>query len=196
MKITGIRTLQLADFPNLIFVEVSTDEGLVGTSDTYTRPTRSPRTFTTTPRPSCWGRTRSTWNATGTRCTPTTWPAGVGSVWSCAPVRPRRGAVGHPWPSARGADLPADRRTHPGDGSHLQHVQWADVRSQGFNRLGEGDSELDDLWAQVNAPARPRREPPRRGHHGDEDLAVRPRSRSPAACSRRPNWPRASSRSG
>lgn len=35
MRITALETIQLGAFPHLIFIRVHTDEGLVGTSDTY-----------------------------------------------------------------------------------------------------------------------------------------------------------------
>ena len=35
MKVTAIETIRLADIPNLIFVQVRTDEGLVGLGETY-----------------------------------------------------------------------------------------------------------------------------------------------------------------
>ena len=35
MKITKIDTIQVTGFPYLIFVQIHTDEGLIGVSDTY-----------------------------------------------------------------------------------------------------------------------------------------------------------------
>jgi len=35
MKITKIETVQLEDYPNITFVGVHTDEGLIGWGDTY-----------------------------------------------------------------------------------------------------------------------------------------------------------------
>jgi len=38
MKITGIETIRLGEFPNLIWVQVHTDEGLVGLGESFFRP--------------------------------------------------------------------------------------------------------------------------------------------------------------
>src|SRR5256714_8285848 len=35
MKITQLETIQLAEFPNILFVQVETDEGLVGLGETF-----------------------------------------------------------------------------------------------------------------------------------------------------------------
>ncbi|HEU0114400.1 MAG TPA: mandelate racemase/muconate lactonizing enzyme family protein, partial [Thermomicrobiales bacterium] len=35
MKVTGIETLRLGEFPNLLYVRVHTDEGVVGLGETF-----------------------------------------------------------------------------------------------------------------------------------------------------------------
>ena len=35
MKVTAIETIRLEEFPNLLWVEVETDEGLVGLGETF-----------------------------------------------------------------------------------------------------------------------------------------------------------------
>jgi galactonate dehydratase len=39
MKITAIETIQLGEFPNLLWVHVHTDESLIGLGETRWRPT-------------------------------------------------------------------------------------------------------------------------------------------------------------
>ena len=39
MKITAIETIQLGEFPNLFWVQVHTDEGLVGLGEAFFGPT-------------------------------------------------------------------------------------------------------------------------------------------------------------
>ena len=58
MRITAIETMQLDEFPNLLWVRVHTDEGLIGLGETFFGPKRSRRTSTSPPRRTCWGRTR------------------------------------------------------------------------------------------------------------------------------------------
>ena len=38
MKITGFETIQLGEFPNLLWVHIHTDEGLVGLGETFFGP--------------------------------------------------------------------------------------------------------------------------------------------------------------
>ena len=35
MKITAVETIQLAEFPNLLWVHIHTDEGIVGLGETF-----------------------------------------------------------------------------------------------------------------------------------------------------------------
>ena len=40
MKVIQVDTLRLAEFPNILFVLVHTDEGLVGLGETFSAPRR------------------------------------------------------------------------------------------------------------------------------------------------------------
>ncbi len=41
MKITAIETIRIAERPNLLWVEVHTDEGITGLGETFSCPRRS-----------------------------------------------------------------------------------------------------------------------------------------------------------
>jgi L-alanine-DL-glutamate epimerase-like enolase superfamily enzyme len=59
MKVTAVDTIQVAAFHNLVWVEIHTDEGLVGLGETFRNPHASDRRPTSTrpARPICWART-------------------------------------------------------------------------------------------------------------------------------------------
>ena len=41
MKVSGIDTIRIEEFPNLLFVEIKTDEGIVGLGETFYGPLSS-----------------------------------------------------------------------------------------------------------------------------------------------------------
>ena len=68
MQITAIETIQLDEFPNLFWVHVHTDEGLVGLGEASSVRTPRSRIFTSWRRRACWARIRSPSTGTRARC--------------------------------------------------------------------------------------------------------------------------------
>ncbi len=155
MKITAIETIQLDPHPYLIFVQIKTDEGFTGVSDTYYATDAVAAFIHQTAAPVLLGKdpfqVERHWNelyvhhmARG---------VGIGaemralSALDTAPWDIRGQALGVPVYQLLGGLAQETVRTY-------NTCSGPNYGLRGFNRQGEGDHHLDDLWAQVNAPAR------------------------------------------
>lgn len=155
MKITSVETLQFPDIPYLIVVRIGTDEGLFGTSDTY-YTTDAIRGFVhQEAAPVLLGadpfRVESIWDQLHTHHM-ARW-GGIGmemralSAIDVALWDIRAQALGVPVYQLLGGLVHESIPTYNTCGGPMYGLA-------GFNRQGEGKSPLDDLWAQLNEPAR------------------------------------------
>lgn len=155
MKITSVETIQLEPYPYLIIVRIGTDDGLVGVSDTY-YTTDSIREFVhgfaaplllgSDPMESerIWNelyyRNFARWGGFGMEFRALS--AIDVALWDL-----RGQALGAPvWQLLGGLAQPSIPTYNTCSGPMYG--------AKGFNRMGEGDTPLDDLWAQFNAPER------------------------------------------
>jgi galactonate dehydratase len=155
VKITSIETIQIPDYPYLIFVRIGTDEGIVGTGDTYYTTDAIRGFIHQEAAPVLLGadpcRIEYLWDQFYTHHM-ARW-GGIGmemralsaidvALWDVAsqalnvPVYQMLGGLAH-------ESIP----TYNTCGGPMYGLA-------GFNRAGEGQSPLDDLWAQNNEPAR------------------------------------------
>ena len=58
MKVTALETVRIAEFPNLLWTRVHTDEGAVGLGETFYGPGQRRRTSTRPSPRCCSARTR------------------------------------------------------------------------------------------------------------------------------------------
>lgn len=153
MKITALETIQLEPFPYLVFIRVHTDEGLIGTSDTFyttdaiaafVHQTAAPMLLGTDPRMierhwnAMYARTVARWGGTGTEMRAIS--AIDAALWDILGQ-----ALGAPIYQLLGG-LAQDRiPTYNTCGGPM-------YGSRGFRRDGEGKGPLEDLWAQINEP--------------------------------------------
>jgi len=155
MQITALETIQLEPFPFLVFIRVHTDEGLIGTSDTYytTDAVRgfvhqwaAPMLLGKDPRDierhweSMYARSVARWGGTGTEMRSIS--AIDAALWDIlgqslgAPIYRLLGGLAH------------DRiPTYNTCGGPTYGARGA----KGSTR-GEGKGPLEDLWAQINEP--------------------------------------------
>ena len=68
MKITAVETIRLGEFPNLLWVHIHTDQGLIGLGETFFGPARSRRKSTKQWRRYCSASPRCRWTAMHGRC--------------------------------------------------------------------------------------------------------------------------------
>jgi galactonate dehydratase len=66
VKIVRVETLESRTYPNLLWVQVHTDEGLVGLGETFFGPAAVAAYIHETAAPICWGRTQGRSRATTT----------------------------------------------------------------------------------------------------------------------------------
>lgn len=153
MKITALETIQIDQVPFLIFIRVHTDEGLIGTSDTYytTAAIRgavhewaAPMLLGRDPRQmerhwnALYARSAARWGGTGVEMR--TISAIDAALWDIvgqslnAPIYQLLGGLAHDRvPTYNTCGGPAYGRV-------------------GWSRSGEGKGPLEDLWAQLNEP--------------------------------------------
>lgn len=155
MQITKIDTIQIEGFPRLIFVQVHTDEGIIGVSDTYYAteavrgyihqwvaplllgkdPFQIERHWNT-----LYAQNSARWGGTGVEVRALS--ALDAALWDIlgqalgAPIYQLLGGLAHD-------SIP----TYNTCGGPM-------YGRPGISRDGEGRSPLDDLWAQVNEPDR------------------------------------------
>lgn len=153
MKITALETIQVEAFPFLIFIRVHTDEGLIGTSDTFyttdairgfVHQSAAPMLLGRDPSQierhwnALYARNVARWGGTGTEM------RAISAIDAClwdilgqmlgAPIYQLLGG------------LAQDRiRTYNTCGGPV-------YGARGFRREGEGKGPLEDLWAQLNEP--------------------------------------------
>ena len=58
MKITQLETIRLGEFPNIIWVRMHTDEGLVGLGETFMGAQAVEAYLHEWVAPNCWGKAR------------------------------------------------------------------------------------------------------------------------------------------
>lgn len=153
MKITALETIQVDAIPFLIFIRVHTDEGLVGTSDTYyvTEGIRgavhtwaAPLLLGRDPRQierhwdTLYADNLARWGGTGVEMRSLS--AIDAALWDIlgqslgAPIWQLLGGLAH-------------------DRVPTYNTCGGPMYGRGaFNRLGEGKGPLEDLWAQLNEP--------------------------------------------
>jgi len=152
MRITALETIQLDPFPFLIFIRVHTDEGLIGTSDTYytsdavrafVHEWAAPMLLGKDPRQierhwdAQYAKSVARWGGTGTEMRSIS--AIDAALWDIlgqslgAPVYQLLGGLAH------------DRiPTYNTCGGPMYGAKGS--------REGEGKGPLEDLWAQLNEP--------------------------------------------
>jgi galactonate dehydratase len=64
MRVDALETVFVDEFPNLLWVQVHTDEGLIGLGETFLVPARSKLMFMNILRPICWVKTHWKSNVT------------------------------------------------------------------------------------------------------------------------------------
>ncbi len=153
MKITALETIQLEPFPFLVFVRVHTDEGLIGTSDTFyttdavaafIHQTAGPLLLGTDPRTierhwnTLYARTVARWGGTGTEMRAIS--AIDAALWDILGQ-----SLGAPIYQLLGGLAQDSIPTYNTCGGPM-------YGSRGFRREGEGKGPLEDLWAQINEP--------------------------------------------
>lgn len=155
MKISSVETIQIPEYPNLIFIRIGTDEGIVGTSDTY-YTTDAIRGFMHQEAVSVLlgadpFRIEYLWDLLYSHHV-ARW-GGIGAemralsaidvaLWDIVSQ-----ALGVPMYQLLGGLTHESIPTYNTCGGPMYGLA-------GFNRAGEGKSPLDDLWAQNNEPAR------------------------------------------
>jgi galactonate dehydratase len=155
VQITKIDTIQIKDFPFLIFVQVHTDEGIIGVSDTYYAtdavrgyihewaaplllgkdPFHIERHWNT-----LYARNSARWGGNGVELRALS--ALDAALWDILGQ-----ALGVPIYQLLGGLAHDSIPTYNTCGGPM-------YGRRGFSREGEGRSPLDDLWAQVNEPDR------------------------------------------
>ena len=155
MKITSVETIQLTDLPYLVFVRIGTDEGITGTSDTYYTADGVRGFVHQDAAPILLGadpfRTEAIWDQLHTHHM-ARW-GGIGmemralSAIDVALWDIRAQALGVPVYQLLGGLVHDTIQTYNTCAGPMYGLA-------GFNRAGEGKSDLDDLWAQNNEPAR------------------------------------------
>ncbi|MCC6854559.1 MAG: mandelate racemase/muconate lactonizing enzyme family protein [Microbacteriaceae bacterium] len=155
MKITSVETIQLTDLPYLVFVRIGTDEGITGTSDTYYTADAVRGFVHQDAAPILLGadpfRTEAIWDQLHTHHM-ARW-GGIGmemralSAIDVALWDIRAQALGVPVYQLLGGLVHDTIQTYNTCAGPMYGLA-------GFNRAGEGKSDLDDLWAQNNEPAR------------------------------------------
>jgi L-alanine-DL-glutamate epimerase-like enolase superfamily enzyme len=155
VKITAIDTIQLDEYPHLIFVQISTDEGFTGVSDTYYATDAIASFVHQTASPVLLGedpfQVERHWDKLYTHHMVR--GAGIGmemralSAIDTAMWDIRGQALGVPIYQLLGGLAQESVRTY-------NTCSGPNYGLRGFNREGEGDFRYDDLWAQFNAPAR------------------------------------------
>ena len=152
MKITAIETIQVDEIPFLIFVRVHTDEGLIGTSDTYytTSAIRAaihdwaaPMLLGKDPRQierhwdSLYAKSAARWGGTGVEMRAIS--AIDVALWDIlgqslgAPIWQLLGGLAH-------------------DRVPTYNTCGGPMYGRNQNRGGDGRGPLEDLWAQLNEP--------------------------------------------
>jgi galactonate dehydratase len=152
MKITAVETIQIGQIPFLIFVRVHTDEGLIGTSDTYytTDAIRgfihqwaAPMLLGQDPRQierhwnNLYARSVARWGATGAEM------RAISAIDAClwdilgqslkAPIWQLLGGLAH-------------------DAIPTYNTCGGPAYGAGGALIGDGKGPLQDLWAQLNEP--------------------------------------------
>ena len=185
MQITAIETIQLDEFPNLLWVHVHTDEGLVGLGETFFGPNAVAAYIHETAAPHLLGQDPLAID----RHSRTLLNTYLGFSGTGAEMRGNSAidialwdlfgqATGQPiYQLLGGLSRPCIRIYNT---------------CAGYRYVRQNRGQLTDNWGlpqddagravrgprRVPAPRRrARREPARPGHHGHEDLAVRPRRR-------------------
>jgi galactonate dehydratase len=153
VKISAIDTIQVDAFPHLVFIRVHTDEGLIGTSDTYyttdairgfVHEWAAPMLLGRDPRQierhwnNLYARSVARWGGTGAEMRSIS--AIDAALWDIlgqslgAPIYQLLGGLAH------------DRiPTYNTCGGPM-------YGARGLNRDGDGKGPLQDLWAQLNEP--------------------------------------------
>jgi galactonate dehydratase len=155
VQITKIDTIQIKDFPFLIFVQVHTDEGIIGVSDTYYAtdavrgyihewaaplllgkdPFHIERHWNT-----LYARNSARWGGNGVELRALS--ALDAALWDILGQ-----ALGVPIYQLLGGLAHDSIPTYNTCGGPM-------YGRRGFSREGDGRTPLDDLWAQVNEPDR------------------------------------------
>lgn len=155
MKITSVETIQLTALPFLVFVRIGTDAGITGTSDTYYTTDAIRGYVHQVAAPVLLGAD----------------PFRVERLWDELHIHymARWGGIGMEMRALSAIDAALwDIRAQALEvpvyqllgGLAHDSIQTYNTCAgpmyglAGFNRAGEGKSELDDLWAQNNEPAR------------------------------------------
>ena len=139
MKITAIETINLEEFPNLLWVHLHTDEGIVGLGETFyaVEPVIAHIHQTIAPLPAGPGPAR---RSTSTAATSSTTISA--SRASGAEMRAGSAVDIALWDIlgqvTNQPDLPTARRRDPRQGARLQHLRWLSVRAREV-RAGHGE---------------------------------------------------------
>ena len=152
MKITALETIQLDAIPFLVFIRVHTDEGMIGTSDTYytgdavrgfVHEWAAPLLLGKDPRQverhwnSLYARSVARWGGTGTEMRSIS--ALDAALWDIlgqslgAPIHQLLGGLAH-------------------DRVPTYNTCGGPMYGRNQNRGGDGKGPLEDLWAQLNEP--------------------------------------------
>ena len=161
MKVVGVETLQLAEFPFLFWLRVHTDAGIIGTGETFWAPGPVASLHPRQRRPLSDRQGSARHRAAR--------PHARQRLCRCTRFR-RRGArqlgrehraLGHLWPGARRAGLATARRPHPCRASRsttpapaTQHVR-ATKKNALFERTEDWSLKPGDIErGAVRGPAR------------------------------------------
>ena len=187
MKITALETIRLAEFGNLLWLRVHTDQGLTGLGETFMGPLAVEAYIHETLAPKLLGRDPRRIDAIAKDLPAIS--ASAPRAWRCAAIprsTSRCGTCSARSPASRSRSCSAASRarrsapTTPAPAPPTCGATRGRAPPTGASPLSK---DYDDLNGFLHRADELAARPAGRGHHGDEDLAVRPGGRSAAAAS-------------
>ena len=183
MKITALETISAAEFENLLWLKVHTDEGIVGPRRNLLHASRGRSLCARNPRPEA-DRPRPARHRPDRQGCRRLHRVPLERGGDARQLGARHRAVGYPGQDHRPADRPAARRLLARLDPHLQHLRRADLHaaqhrtaSRKLRHRADGGA-LRRPQRLSGAGRRSGRGSSVRRHHGHEDLALRRASRT------------------